>query len=105
MSKIYVLIETQVNNLLRLMMEDDYTGQIQYGPLIKGPKWVQPIVSLITTLVFLGIALTFGIYLWNYGIQPVFPGIVAKIDGANPAQASSVYLQLVITLIALMMFF
>ncbi len=105
MSKIYMLIENQVNNLLRLVMEDDYSGQIQYGPWIKSAKWVQPIVTALTTLIFLAIALSFGIYLWNYGIQPVFPGIVAKIDGLNPAQASNTYVQLIITLIAIMMFF
>jgi len=104
MSKIYTLIENQVNALLRVRMEDDFTGEINYGPWIKGPKWVQPFVTGITIIIFIIIFMIFGLALWNYGIQPVLPGIVAKIDGANPAQAASPYVQLMITLLAFMMF-
>lgn len=103
MSKIYKLIEEQVNILLRFVLEDDRTGQIQYGQWIKGPKWVKPAVQLLTTLVFLAVVLFFGLYLWNFGLQPAFPGLVAKIDSSNPAQAANPYTQLVLTLLAMMM--
>jgi hypothetical protein len=104
MSKIYKLIEDQVNILLRFVLEDEYTGQIQYGKWISGPKWVKPFIHLITTLVFLFVVLFFGLYLWNFGLHPVFPGVVAKIDPMNPVQSSNPYSQLVLTLVALMMF-
>ncbi len=104
MSKIYNLIENQVNILLRFVMEDDMTGQVNYGAWIKGPKEIQLAVQVITTLVFIFIALFFGLYLWNYGLQPAFPGLVARIDGSNPAQATNPYSQLILTLLAIMMF-
>ena len=103
MSRIYNLIEDQVNILLRFVLEDDMTGQIQYGRWIRGPKWVKPAVQLITTIVFIGIILSFGLFLWNYGLHPVFPGVVARIDPSNSAQAANPYTQLVLTLLALMM--
>lgn len=103
MSKIYKLIEEQVNILLRFVLEDERTGQIQYGQWIKGPKWVKPAVQLITTLIFLAIVLFFGVYLWNFGLQPVFPGVVAKINPADPNQAANPYTQLILSLLAMMM--
>jgi len=104
MSKIYKLIEEQVNNILRWRLEDDLTGQIQYNQWISGPKVVKPIIQLIATFIFLFVVLFFGLYLWNYGLHPAFPGVVAKIDPLNPAQAANPYTQLILTLLALMMF-
>lgn len=104
MSKIYSLIETQINNILRVVLVDDYTGEIKYGSMIPGPKWVAPVVSVLTSMVFLLIVLTFGVFLWNKGLHPVFPNIVAPIDGNNPIQSSSPGVQLVLTLFALMLF-
>lgn len=104
MSKIYSLIESQVNNILRIMLVDDYTGEINYGTMIPGPKWVAPVVSILTSVVFLMIVLTFGVFLWNKGLHPVFPNVVAVIDSKNPLQASSEGMQLVLTLFALMLF-
>ena len=104
MSKIYSLIESQVNNILRIVLVDDYTGEVHYGAIIPGPKWVAPVVSFLTSVVFLLIVLTFGVFLWNKGLHPVFPNIVAQINGNNPAQASSEGMQLVLTLFALMLF-
>ena len=104
MSKIYTLIEGQINNILRILLVDDYTGEIQYGSWIPGPKWVSFVVSLITLFVFLAITLVFGVFLWNKGLHPVFPNVVAAIDHNNPLQASSEWVQLVLTLFALMLF-
>ena len=103
MSRIYNMIEDQVNILLRIVLEDDQTGQINYGSWLSGPKWVKPLVTLITTVIFLLVIMSFGLYLWNYGLVPVFPGIVARIDASNPSQASNPFVQLVVTFLALMM--
>ncbi len=102
MSKIYNLIESQVNTILRLVLEDDRTGQIDYGWL-GGAKYIQPLVMFITSVIFLFIILNFGLYLWNFGLAPVFPGLVAPISAANPSQASNPLIQLVITFMALML--
>lgn len=104
MSKLYKLIEEQVNILLRFIMEDD-RGQIQYGKWIQGPKWVKPFIQFVTTIIFLLIILAFGLYLWNYGLHPVMPGLIARIDSNNPLQARNPYAQLVLTLLALMLIF
>ena len=104
MSKIYKLIEEQVNILLRFLLEDEKTGQVHYPAWLPGGKYIKPVVQLLTILVFLAVVLIFGVYLWNYGLQPAFPGIVARLDPMNPSQASNAYTQLVLTLIALMMF-
>lgn len=103
MSKIYNMIESQINNLLRFKLEDDWSGEIKYNKWISGPKAVKPFVQAITTLIFLAVILTFGLYLWNTGLVPVFPGIVAPIDPTNPSQAANPYVQLILTLLALMM--
>ncbi len=104
MSKIYLLIQEQVNNLLRFVLEDNETGEIQYSSWVPGPKWVKPIIQLLTILIFLAVVLFFGLYLWNYGLQPAFPGIVAKLNPNDPNQASNPYTQLILTLLALIMF-
>ena len=104
MSRIYNLIENQVNSILRLLLEDNQTGQVDYS-WVGGPKWIQPIVTLITSVLFLTVLLSFGLYLWNFGLVPVFPGLVAPISSTNTAQAANPFIQLVITFIALMMIF
>jgi hypothetical protein len=100
----YALIESQVNNIMKVMLVDDQTGEVYYGGLVPGPKWVGLIVQLIASIVFLSVALFFGLYLWNYGLAPVFPNIVAPISPSNPSQSGNAYVQLTLTLFALMMF-
>lgn len=104
MSKIYALIESQVNNIMKVLLVDDQTGQVNYGGLIPGPKWVGLVVQLVASIIFLSIALFFGLYLWNYGLAPVFPNVIAPISPNNPSQAGSAYVQLTLTLFALMLF-
>jgi hypothetical protein len=103
MSKIYNLIENQVSNVIRIILEEN-DGTLTFNSLIPNAKWVNPIISIVTSLVFFTLALFFGLYLWNYGLQPAFPGIVAQINPSNPSQASNPYVQLILTLIALLMF-
>lgn len=93
MSQLFNMIDNQVQILLRLLIEDD-TGNIQYGPWIKGPKYIRPILSIVTTLVYLAIIVWVGQYLWNQGLVPAMPRIFAPIY---------TYRQLLLTLLALMM--
>jgi len=98
------MIENQVNNLLRIKMEDDVTGTISYGPYLRGPKWVKPFVQILSALIAIGILLFFGQYLWNKGLVPVMPNILAPIDGSSPMQQEPLY-QLILTLLALLFLF
>jgi len=104
MSKIYQLIETQINSLLQFILQDAHTGEIQFNQWIRGPALFRSIVQFISIVVFIILALMFGVYLWNFGIVPVLPGLAAPITSADPAQAANPYVQLIVSLIALMMF-
>jgi hypothetical protein len=94
MSKLYTLIEQQVNNFLRLVFEDD-SGNVEYGGIIPGAKWVAPVIQFIAILVFLFIILFVGQYLWNKGLVPAF-SFVQEIEDSQ---------QMLLTLFALIMFF
>lgn len=100
MSKLYSLIEDQVNIILRLIFEDD-NGEVAGD---SAPKYLFLALKLISALFFLLVVLLAGLYLWNYGIAAVFP-IVDAIGEPKPAQLDNPYMQLVITLLALMMVF
>lgn len=102
MSKIYSLIEQQINVLLGFIVQDDPMGEVQYLGWVRGP-WAKPIITIITTLIYLLVVLAFGLYLWNYGLVPVFPNVIAAINPSNPAQATNPYSQLILTLLAIMM--
>lgn len=107
MSNFYKIIENQVNIILRFVLSEDDKGELQYGSWVSGPRWVQLFVQVLTLLLFLTIVSIFGVYLWNNGISAVFPNVVQPL-GVPPSeikQRDNPYLQLIITLFALMMFF
>lgn len=105
MSRIFSLIETQVNLILGTILDQGTLDKIRDGEIQIGPQSIVPVAYFLSMLIFLFVILAFGVYLWNFGLHPVFPGIIAKIDPANPAQATNPYVQLVITLIAIMTIF
>ena len=105
MSRIFTLIEEQVNNIVRILLEDQETGELMFGSWLPTPSYIQPLVSAVAIVLFLGLILVFGVYLWNKGLHPAFPGIVAKLDASNPNQSGSPYTQLLITLLAIMTIF
>lgn len=94
MSKIYALIEDQVASMVLNMNVNSVLG-LSLGTFVKA----------VTTVIYVGVLLVFGVYLWNHGLQPLFPGLVAKINNSDPNQMANEYGQLLLTLIALMMLF
>lgn len=101
MSTFYAIIESQVNTILKFMFED---RQEQEKSWVPGPRWIQLIVQFFTLLVIMFLIAFFGLYLWNRGIHPILPEIISPIDGRE-GQFQNPYLQLIVTIIALMMFF
>jgi len=104
MSKLYQLIQDQVDNIVRVLSKEDVQGNVYYPAWLGGNKYVKPVIQILSLLIFIFVALFFGVYLWNNGLQPVLPGVVAKIDPANMAQSSSPSVQMLLTLLALMVF-
>lgn len=104
MSKIYQLIEEQINNIFRINMEES-NGQLRLPGWIPGPQFVRPLIQFVSAIIFIAIVLYFGVRLWNFGIQPVLPGIVAPIQPGQPGQNSTPETQLLLTLLAFLMFF
>lgn len=94
MSKLYSMVETQIGTLVSNMNVDSVLGLN-----------LVMFVKIASSIVYIAIVLTFGIYLWNHGFQPLFPGLAAKIDGNDSNQFSNEYAQLIMTLLALMMLF
>lgn len=105
MPKLYDMIEEQINILLRFMLEDEDTGEIQYGGWIKGPRWIRPIIYFVSLIIYILITLYFGLYLWNQGLHVAFPGVVAHIGPGISQQLKQPYSQLVVTLISMLLIF
>jgi hypothetical protein len=102
MPRLYNLIEDQVSIITRMIMENDY-GDVEYGGFIRSPKWVKPIINLVSVLIYLGILFVGGLFLWNRGLSAVIPAI-SPIGESRPKQLRNRFTQLLLTLIALMMF-
>jgi hypothetical protein len=100
MSKLYNLIEGQVNTLLRFFMETD-EGQIRYTDLLSGPKQIKAFIAIISAVVFGMITILFGLYLWNQGLHPVFPNVIAPIGKESYPQSENPFFQLIVTLVSL----
>ncbi len=101
MSKLYTLIEDQVSLLLRTIYEDDY-GQYHFGSFVSNMKILNAILFIMTMLIFIAIVMMFGLFLWNYGLATVFT-FIRPIGNTEVKQVGE-YTQLMITLVALMMF-
>lgn len=101
MSKLFSLIQSQVDNLFK------FNVQTEQGLIL--PAWVphqmylRPMINLISAIFFLIIVLMFGKFLWNQGIVSVF-NIALPIGGEMERRAQlTAYPQLIVTLMALMM--
>lgn len=77
MSRIYNIIEGQVNNILRITMEGE-DGQVEWDFWSQyiDPKYIRVIVSLIASIIYLMLFSMLGIYLWNQGIHVMAPNVV-----------------------------
>lgn len=100
MSKLYNLIEGQVNTFLRFFMETD-EGQIRYTDLLSGPKQIRAFITLASAILFGIVTSLFGLYLWNQGLHPVFPSLIAPIGGKAFPQSENPFYQLIVTLVAI----
>ena len=105
MPALYTLLENYVNLLLALFFEKDRYGRIQYTKQIPGPDAFKLVAEGLTLLIFVGFVLAFGLFMWNFGLAPVFPNVIQRIDEGMPGQASNPYVQLSLTLLALSMLF
>ena len=102
MPKLYGIIEDQVNNILRFFMEDPFSGNVAYNALIPGPAYIKPVIQGIAILLYLVILLVAGLFLWNQGLHVAFPNVVAAF-GDQPIRVYNSYVQLIISLVAIMM--
>lgn len=105
MSKFYNLIESQVNLLARLIMEDDQ-GNVNWAfwnSYVK-PKNMRFVINVIASLLYLALLMSVGVYLWNQGIHVMMPSIIQPLGfGKSYQQSQNPYFQLLITLFAMMM--
>lgn len=103
MSKILSLLSSQVG-VLYTMFSRDTSDEVLYG-WDKGSPSVRLTIQLVTVIVFIMLIVMVGLYLWNRGLHPVFPSIIAPIDGTSLNQFKDPYRQLIVTVLAIMMFF
>ena len=106
MSRLYSIIEGQVNNILRIIMEGEQ-GQVDWDFWSQyiTPKYLRVSISLFASIVYLTILSMVGIYLWNQGIATMAPGIVKPFGNKAVSQDKNQYFQLFITLFASILFF
>lgn len=107
MSRLYSIIENQINIILRMFFSNDQ-GQIQQDMLeqyIK-PKSLRLVINVLAAFVYLVLLLIAGTYLYNQGLHVMAPSVLAPLGrGKVYQQTNNQYLQLLISLLALMMFF
>ena len=103
MPTLYNIIYEQVMSMIRFNIEKE-DGTNDYSYIIPDERWIKPIVHVISSLLFILIALIFGVFLWNKGLVPVFPDVIAKIDGRK-GQQKTPYTQFILTFFALGMLF
>jgi len=106
MSRLYNLIEEQILNLVSAMSVVNNDDQVLFFGLnlkVQRP-FVNMIIKIIAASIYLGLALYFGVQLWNQGLAAVMPTVVASIgnNGMPVAQLPNEYMQLLTTLFALM---
>jgi hypothetical protein len=81
-------------------------GDIKYTDLLSGPKQIKAFITFLSGIIFLILVAIFGLFLWNQGLQPAFPGLVAPIGRLQPLpQSPNPFFQLAITLLALIFIF
>ena len=97
---IYSLIESIVKNSVFKVLTDDDGNLLG----ILEPAIVEPLIKLISFLLWIFIVLAIGQFLWNQGISAVMPSVVKPI-GKGAKQLDSPSLQLIVTAVALSSFF
>lgn len=95
-----LLIEN-VKIILNYFIDEKYLDADQYR---FWAKWGIPVVNILGALLYLVVFATVGVYLWDQGLAPVFPGIVRPLAKKH-AMLARPRLQLLVTLFALMALF
>jgi hypothetical protein len=90
---LYQIIEKQISAIFRLTLQDEQ-GYVLLPTWLR-PSMVGPIISIISLILFLIITLTVGLFLWNEGLVPAFPGVVGGMK---------TYSQFLTSLVAISMF-
>lgn len=106
MSRLYNIIEGQVNNLLQLIMTDE-SGNVDWGfwnQYIK-PTSIRLLINVIASILYLMLLMLLGLYLYNQGLHVLAPSVLQPIGyGKVYQQDPNPYYQLLVSLFALMMF-
>lgn len=106
MSRIYSIIEGQINNILRIVMEGD-EGQVDWDFWSQyiAPKYIRVLVNLLASIIYLMIFSVLGIYLWNQGLHVMAPSVLKPFGNKSYKQDKNEFFQLFVTLLALMLYF
>lgn len=106
MTRLYNLIESQILNLVAAVSVVNNNDEVIFLGI--NMKARRPIVNFLikftSALIYLGLALYFGVMLWNQGLAAVMPNVISAIGtpGLVVPQLRNDYMQLVVTLFALM---
>ena len=100
MSRLFALIQTQVDNLFKFNVQSDQG--LVLPAWIPHQMYLRPLINIISAVFFILIVLMFGKFLWNQGLAPVF-NVISPIGEFDRRPQYSAFMQLIVTLLALMM--
>jgi hypothetical protein len=100
MSKLFSLIQTQVDNLFKFNVQSDQG--LVLPTWIPHQMYLRPVINIISAIFFILVVLMFGKFLWNQGLAPVF-SVIAPIGEFDRRVQYPAFTQLIVTLLALMM--
>ena len=97
------MLQEQMNNILGLADPNTVHRLSQeHGYDIGYLKFFMQLAALFMYLILI---LAFGKYLWNQGLHIAFPGVVAHIGPGSKQQLANPYLQLLVSLFAILFIF
>ena len=100
MAIMYSLVETIVRNSIFKLLTDSEGNLLG----VLEPAIVEPLIKLLSFVLWIVLILMIGQFLWNQGIHSVMPSVIKPI-GKGVKQLDSPSLQLIVTSIALSSFF
>jgi len=105
MPQLFDMIKTQITSLARILFEDPYgnTKDVVIMGYVVPYKWMSFLINALSAVTYLIILIFFGLFLWNRGLQPVFPNFVEPIGASPYAQVEHEGVQLFLTLLAIFM--
>lgn len=106
MSRLFTIIQNQIEAVLRVVMEGD-DGQVDwsYWGQFMPPKYLRVIIAFIAGLLYLLVMSVVGMYLWNQGLSVMAPSVIRPFGSSVYSQSQNPFFQLFITLFALISFF